>query len=143
MKRGFTLLELIVVIIILGILATLGLTQYSRMIEKSRGAEVRAVFGAIRNNAAAIYMQNTNDCTNCSAANIGLGTDYPTVCAATHYFAYTLVGAAAPTGLTLLATRCLGAAGKQPGGVAPAGTIQLAINFTAGTDAWTYTGQYQ
>ncbi|MDD4894863.1 MAG: prepilin-type N-terminal cleavage/methylation domain-containing protein, partial [Candidatus Omnitrophica bacterium] len=32
--KAFTLLELIVVIIIVGILAVLGLTQYTRVIEK-------------------------------------------------------------------------------------------------------------
>ena len=32
MKRGFTLLELVVVILIVGVLATLGFTQYGRMV---------------------------------------------------------------------------------------------------------------
>lgn len=47
MKKGFTLLELIIVIIIIGILATLGLTQYARMVERGRGAEARQLLGNI------------------------------------------------------------------------------------------------
>ncbi len=144
MRKGFTLLELIVVIIIIGILATLGLTQYGRFIEKARGAEARLVLGAIRSQSAAIYMQDSNSCTNCTNTNVGVGSDYPgpaaANCAGTHYFWYNSTPNA--TGFSAVATRCLGATGKQPGGTAPAGSITLATNFTAGTDAWTTTGQY-
>jgi prepilin-type N-terminal cleavage/methylation domain-containing protein len=41
-KKGFTLLELIVVIVIIGVLATLGLTQYASMVERGRSAEAKA-----------------------------------------------------------------------------------------------------
>lgn len=37
MHKGFTLLELIIVIIILGILAAIGVTNYTNSIEKARG----------------------------------------------------------------------------------------------------------
>jgi prepilin-type N-terminal cleavage/methylation domain-containing protein len=48
MKKGFTLLELIIVIIILGVLATLGFVQYSQVIEKSRKSEARMNLGTLR-----------------------------------------------------------------------------------------------
>ena len=145
MKQGFTLLELIVVIIIIGVLATLGLGQYMRMVEKSRGAEARAIIGAIRANAAAIYMQNSNSCANCSAANLGIaaGADYPPACAATHYFSYASAITAGNNGITVTATRCLtGGASKNPGS-SYAGTIVLTNDFTTGQDTWSFTGVYQ
>ena len=58
--RSFTLLELIIVIIIIGILAVLGFTQYGRMVERSRGAEAKAILGDIRKLAYAYRMEHGN-----------------------------------------------------------------------------------
>ena len=147
MKQGFTLLELIVVIIIIGVLATLGLGQYMRMVEKSRGAEARSIIGAIRSDAAGIYMANNNSCNTapqlCDNDNLGIGaTGYPgpviANCRATHYFAYSTIAAA--TGVTIRADRC-GAAGKPPAGNA-VDFIQDIVNFAAGTDAVTQSAAY-
>jgi type IV pilus assembly protein PilE len=144
MKKGFTLLELIVVIIILGVLATLGFQQYAAVIERSRGAEARAVFGAIRTLAIGFRLQNgvITAFTN-AEAGIGAAADQiPSACVGTNYFSYTVTSTVDPT-LTLTATRCLGAAGKQPGrqGAGPF-TLTLTSNLTAGTDTWGGTGGY-
>jgi prepilin-type N-terminal cleavage/methylation domain-containing protein len=142
MRKGFTLLELIVVVIIIGILATLGFTQYGRMIEKSRGSESRAILGSIRTFAAAYRLEHGNlDGFTAVHANIGAGADQiPSACATTHYFFYA-VTAAAGQNLVLTATRCTGANGKQPGALT-AGTLTLTCDFSTGTDTWGGTGGY-
>ncbi len=50
-QSGFTLLELLMVVIIVGILATLALPAYIRASEKARTAEVTTVLGAMKNSA--------------------------------------------------------------------------------------------
>ncbi len=84
MKKGFTLLELIVVIIIIGILATLGFTQYSMLIEKGRTAEAKSILGTMRTAAEAYNMENGTYPS--SISNIPVGA--PTSCTSTHYFYY-------------------------------------------------------
>jgi prepilin-type N-terminal cleavage/methylation domain-containing protein len=156
MKKGFTLLELIVVIVIIGILATLGFAQYTRMIERSRGAEARSVLGAIRTQAAALWIERESGTPPTvppgvfvnSAVGIGAATSQISdACSAiapstSYYFSYGIVQTAV-TGFLATATRCIGANGKQPG--APAGgalTLILTTNFQAGTDGWAGTGGY-
>lgn len=42
-RKGFTLVEMIVVVIVLGILASIAGAQYSNIVERSRGAEAKQV----------------------------------------------------------------------------------------------------
>ena len=104
MNKGFTLLELIVVIIILGILATLGFTQYGKTIEKSRTAEAKAILGTIRTAQVGRHLEYGAYTT---LAN--LPVDAPTACDTAHYFTY---GTEATAGLST-ATRCT-TGGKSP-----------------------------
>ena len=157
MKKGFTLLELIVVIVIIGILATLGFSQYTRMIERSRGAEARQVLGAIRNQAAALWVERnsggaapTVPAGTINDAALGIGNVAGQIAACpcnaaapstSFYFCYTAPQNATNNGFNGVATRCVGANGKQPGGPA-ATTLTLDTNFAAGTDTWGGTGGY-
>ena len=110
MKKGFTLLELIVVIIIIGILATLGFTQYTKVIERGRTAEAKAILGTIRTAQESYKLENGS-----YTGTIGnLAVEAPTSCATTHYFSYGITAAAATT-FTAQATRCGTGTGKTPG----------------------------
>jgi prepilin-type N-terminal cleavage/methylation domain-containing protein len=146
MRKGFTLLELIIVIVILGILATLGFAQYQRMAERARGAEARTIIGLVRTQAAGHRMQYGAlsgagiPAFNDAAAGIGATAELiPSACRPTHYFLYTVTSAVEPT-LVTTATRCT-VGGKIPDSPT-ALTLILTSNFGAGTDIWTGTGGY-
>lgn len=58
MKKAFTLVELIVVVIIIGILAAVGIPQYRKALERSRGAEAYAGLGHIQEAEKLYYADN-------------------------------------------------------------------------------------
>ena len=45
MRHAFTLVELIIVVIIIGVLASIAIPQFSKTMERSRIAEASAVLG--------------------------------------------------------------------------------------------------
>ena len=133
MVKGFTLLELIIVIIIIGVLATLGFVQYSAVIEKARGAEARATISTIRSQLIAKSLGGES---TVNSAVLGIGSGIPSACTATNYFTYSISGCSTTT-CTFTATRCT-ANGKGPQGTT-AGTLTL-LWSSAGSDTWGGTG---
>ena len=129
MKRGFTLLELIVVIIIVGILATLGFVQYSKMVEKGRRAEGAQNLGALRS-MAYVWNQEGGHATEYPAnGDIPGLVGLPTSCASTHYFSYSMDGGSGVG----TATRCT-SGGKSPDvGAGDAYSMTLTIDGTKGS----------
>jgi prepilin-type N-terminal cleavage/methylation domain-containing protein len=139
MRKGFTLLEIIVVIVILGIMATLAATQYTKMVEKSRGAEARTILGSVRTNQAANRLQNQA----CSSVlgDAGVGVDFPSTCSTSFYFSYGMTATGTSNLFTATAARC-SAGGKNPNGPAGIITVSLVTNFDNGWDSWVLPAPY-
>ena len=68
--KGFTLLELLIVIVILGVLAGLAIPAYQSAVEKARGQEALTSLSAAREAAIRHFVLNNtyvgiaNDCSN-------------------------------------------------------------------------------
>lgn len=144
MRKGFTLLEIIIVIIIIGVLATLGFTQYGKMVERSRGAEARAIAGDVRKFAAAYRLEygalNAGPGFNNDRANIGAaGDQIPSGCRTSHYFSYAVSNVLADS-FRVTATRCT-AGGKTPDS-GTAFTYMLDSNLNTGVDTVSGSGNY-
>ena len=71
-KRGFTLIELMVVVAIIGILALLGLRAYTTQIEKSKNAVVKANAGTVQT-----LIQSELADTTFASAELAVGTAGP------------------------------------------------------------------
>lgn len=127
MKKGFTLLELIIVIIIVGILATLGFVQYASVIERGRFAEARGNLGTLRQ----LQVAREQDPMHAAYGTLAqLGSGLPGAADAGFYFTYACDNA---TGICT-ARRCdVGAGCKADPPTAIAGcTFTLSPDGTMG-----------
>ena len=110
---GFTLIEIMVTVVVIGILATIALPRYILTVEKGRGAEARNVLGAIRTAQTAYNFDNGFYASDFPSLSINV----PTVCNASFYFSYGVTVGGGGGTFTATATRCTGG-GRQPNAIA-------------------------
>ena len=95
---GFTIVELVVVVVIISILSALALPQYIKTVERSRQSEAMTNLSAIRGAQMRYYLEYANYTTNFDSLDIdnrSSGT----------YFNYTPLNPLAATGDVARATR--------------------------------------
>ena len=100
-KSGFTLLEIIIVIIIVGVLASLALPRFFATVEFSRSTEALQNASTVRASVERCYLGTGGTYVGCTISNIDV-TD-PTSSPGAH-FTYTINGQTA-TAYTIQATR--------------------------------------
>ncbi|TRZ50427.1 MAG: prepilin-type N-terminal cleavage/methylation domain-containing protein [Dehalococcoidia bacterium] len=92
-KRGFTLIEVLIVVIILGILATIAVPQFTKLVARSRTAEAYVTLGAIKTGEEIYRLEGTGYTATLTDLDIifpdgGTGSpnfDYTAVADATTY----------------------------------------------------------
>lgn len=124
-KKGFTLIELIIVIVIIGILAIISMPKYFANIDKARKAEALATLGSMRDAVIGYYAATTSYPPNktTKGQNITVNMDGTDIMSVTlpdsKNFTYSYTTAA--DGGTVNATNVIGA-----------GTKSYGINITTG-----------
>ncbi len=127
-RHGFTLLELIIVIIIIGVLATIGLSQYTAIVEKGRSAEAKAILGVARKAEITYYTEKGAYTSSFTELGITAPNYDSDSCASTHYFRYCFRPSAGYcSGLPYFAAIRCTSGGKTPNGNV-AYVLRLCIN---------------
>ena len=109
-NSGFTLLEIIIVIIIVGVLASLALPRFFKTVEYSRSTEALTSLNAVRQAMERCYLQRASYATCDVFGN--LDVEDPSASPNSHFATYVMSGLAATT-YTITATR-----NTRDGGVA-------------------------
>ena len=108
-KKGFTLLEILIVLVILGVIAGLAIPAYQGSVEKSRSQEALQTLGAIRESLLRYFALN-NTYANASYCPVAANQNALDYCDTTNnggqnvHFTYAISNTG-PNGFTATATR--------------------------------------
>lgn len=72
-KSGFTLLEIIIVVIIIGVLASLALPKFFSTVEFSRAQEAYSAMATVRGSLERYYLMKNSTYASASTSNIDVG----------------------------------------------------------------------
>ena len=75
-KKGFTLLELLVVVLIIGILAAIALPQYKKAVEKSKATQALTLLQTIYQSAMAYELATGNWPTSVDDLDVNVPSDF-------------------------------------------------------------------
>lgn len=81
-QGGFTLIELMIVVAIIGILAAIAVPQYQQFQRKARFTEVISATGAYKSAVELCIQNNNNSATKCDAGAVGDGWSIPSAASA-------------------------------------------------------------
>lgn len=130
-QKGFTLAELLIVVVILGVLGSLALPRFFPQKEKAIVAEAVGILSAIRMGEEGYKLENGVYMTG-AITWASLGMDDPnTPEAKSRNFAYTIPAVAGNATFVATATRCTNEAWCKNAGTASVVTLNNAGNWCA------------